>query len=171
MRQAITREPELELLAGRALAKLSPSRTHGVIQLAVGNLLLARSRGRGCVATEWRFALNADGDPRTSLIPDVAFVSNERLALLGAEAREEPPFAPDIAVEVRSPDDRIADVEWKMNAYLAYGGVLALDVVPIDRIVRAYSHAGLAVFARGERFACAEVPWLTFQVAEVFANL
>jgi len=125
----------------------------------VGNLLLARSRGRGCVATEWRFALNADGDPRTSLIPDVAFVSNERLALLGAEAREEPPFAPDIAVEVRSPDDRIADVEWKMNAYLAYGGV------------RAYSHAGLAVFARGERFACAEVPWFTFHVAEVFANL
>lgn len=159
MRQAITREPELELLAGRALAKMSPSRTHGVIQLAVGNLLLACSRGRGCVATEWRFALNADGDPRTSLIPDVAFVSNERLALLGAEAREEPPFAPDIAVEVRSPDDRIADVEWKMNAYLAYGGV------------RAYSHAGLAVFARGERFACAEVPWFTFHVAEVFANL
>ena len=91
--------------------------------------------------------------------------------MLDAEAREEPPFAPDIAVEVRSPGDRIADVEWKMNAYLAFGGLLALDIVPNERIVRAYSHAALAVFARGERFACAEVPWFTFDVAEVFANL
>ena len=171
MRQMVTWEPEIELLGGREVPKVSPRRTHGVVQLSIAAILLARSLGKGCVATEWRFVLNADGVPRTVLIPDVAFVSNERLALLDAEAREEPPFAPDIAVEVRSPDDRIADIEWKMNAYLAYGAAIALDVAPSERIIRAYSHAGLAVFARGDRFECAAAPWFTFEIAEVFANI
>jgi len=171
MQHALAWEPEIELLAGRELPKVSPRSTHSVVQLAMGSILLARSAGRGLVGTEWRFAINADGDPRTSLIPDVAFVSNERLASLDAEAREEPPFAPDIAVEVRSPNDRVTDVEWKLRAYLAHGGLLALDVLPTARIIRAFTHDGVQEFAQFERFACAAAPWFSFEVAAAFANL
>ncbi|HUY11683.1 MAG TPA: Uma2 family endonuclease [Candidatus Dormibacteraeota bacterium] len=172
MQHAALWEPEIEYLAGREVPKVSPRRAHGVVQANVVQIVqrCARELG-GTVATEWRFAINADGDPRTSLVPDVAFLSNERLAALDEEAREEPPFAPDVAIEVRSPSDRIADVEWKMAAYLAHGALLALDVIPADRVVRAFTREGMRVFSEGERFASDAAPWLQFNARDAFCNI
>ena len=171
MRHAVIWEPEIEILAGREVPKVSPRTTHSLVQGALWGILSRCAQGRGGVGTEWRFAIDADGDPRTSLVPDVAFVSSERLAVLDAESREEPPFAPDIAIEVRSATDRIADVEWKMAAFLAHGAVLTLDVVPDERVVRAFTHDGIRTYREGERFECAALPWFSFEIAEAFLAL
>ena len=73
--------------------------------------------------------MNAPHVPRTSLVPDIAFVARERLDALAPAKREQPPLSPDVAIEIRSPNDRLANVEWKMRAYLELGGTLALDVI------------------------------------------
>lgn len=94
-------KPYIEYLAGRAVPKVSPKRRHGMVQGALFAILREQARGRGDVATEWRCYLPAE-PRRTSLVPDVAFISNESLAPLTEQEREMPQFAPDIAIEVRS---------------------------------------------------------------------
>ena len=45
------------------------------------------------------------------------------------------PFAPDLAVEVRSPNDRDDEVEEKIQLWLAAGSLLVWDVDPENRTV------------------------------------
>ncbi len=162
--------PEIEFLAGRPLAKVSPKQSHAVVQLALASLVRDLARGRGKVGTEWRFRLAARPTP-TSLVPDVAFVSTGRLAKLPPRLREEPPFAPDLAIEIRSPSDRIANVRWKMHAYLEAGAALALDVVVARRKIVAYGSNGVREYAEGDAFAHEALSWLSFRVADAFADL
>jgi len=68
---------------------------------------------------------------------------------------ERPPFAPDLAVEIRSPDDRDRNVARKVEIYLAYGSRLVLDVHPKRKTIVApgelpgFSFDVTAFFARG----------------------
>jgi Uma2 family endonuclease len=171
MRQTIDDRPYIEFLAGRAVPKVTPQRRHGFLQITIGMLLRRLAGNRGDVGSEWRFYMNAPGEPRTSLVPDVAFVSRERLDELPPELREKTPLSPDIAVEIRSPDDRVDDVEWKMRAYLSMGGTLALDVLPDTHEVRSFTRDGMRVFSNGDRFESDAVPWLAFDVSGVFDGL
>jgi Uma2 family endonuclease len=171
MQHAIDEKPYTEILAGRLVRKVSPQRRHALLQLRLATLVARLAGERGDVGTEWRFYMNAPHVPRTSLVPDIAFVARERLDALTPEKREQPPLSPDVAIEIRSPDDRITNVEWKMRAYLDLGGTLALDVLPESEEIRAFTSNGMKIFGHGDRFACEAVPWLEFDVAEVFAGL
>ncbi len=164
-------KPYVEYIDGEAIRKVSPKRRHAIVQLALARLLQDASVGRGTVGTEWRFHLTRGRNERTTLVPDVAFVSSKRLAALPEPDREEPPFAPDIAAEVRSPSDRIAVVERKIELYLAFGALVVLDVLPNQRIVRAITADGIAVRREGEFIADARLPWLRIGVAGIFAEL
>lgn len=160
--------PEIEYLNGRPHPKVSPKRTHALVQFALA-LVLRRCGGAiGNVATEWRFKLSGD----TELVPDVAFVSFDRLRALTDEEAEEPPFAPDIAIEVRSPSRRPAYDVSKIREYLSHGAKLVLDVDPKARAIHAHdSGVGRVAFHSGDRFAHDAFPWLIFEVDEVFADL
>ncbi|MDE2481061.1 MAG: Uma2 family endonuclease [bacterium] len=171
MRQAIDEKPYTEILAGRSVPKVSPKRRHAILQWRIAALVARLAGDRGDVGTEWRFWISGPGEPRTTLVPDVAFVSRERMAALTPEEREQPPFAPDLAIEVRSPSDRIADVEWKRRAYLAAGARVVIDVLPEAREIRALSTAGDATLRIGERYTSDALLWLAFDVADIFAGL
>jgi Uma2 family endonuclease len=171
MQRSIDERPYIEFLAGRAVPKVSPKRIHSVLQWRLAALVQSLALDRGDVGTEWRFWIGGERDPRTSLVPDVAYVSRERLDALTKREREQPPFAPDVAFEIRSPGDRTADVEWKMRAYLADGALAAFDVLPEERIVRAFTSTGAATLREGERFTSDALPWLAFAVAELFAGV
>lgn len=56
-----------------------------------------------------------------ALLPDVAFVTADRLAALSARDQQRPPFAPDVAIEIRSPSDRERNIARKIELYLARG--------------------------------------------------
>jgi Uma2 family endonuclease len=163
--------PEIEYLAGRPVPKVSPKRTHAMVQLTIGAILMRCAGDRGESGTEWRMRLSGVGEPKTSLVPDVSFCSFERLDSLTEDQREQPPFAPDVAVEVRSPSDRVADVEWKMQAYLDRGAVVVLDVLPHERMIRAFTNDGLTIFSEAEEFTLDVIPWLRFAISEAFAGL
>jgi Uma2 family endonuclease len=165
--RTLNEKPYLEILDGRQARKVSPKRQHAVLQWRVAAYLQELAGNRGDVGTEWRCWLN--GPKLTTLVPDVAFVSTERLAPLEAVQREEPPFAPDIAIEIRSPGDRIARVEWKMRAYLKHGCFVAVDMHPDTRELRIFTIDGMRVYREGERFASTDLPWLVLDVTAIFA--
>jgi Uma2 family endonuclease len=168
MREIVSDRTEVEYLDGRPYPKVSPKWSHGAAQMAIAMALARCGETRGHVVTEVRFKL----EPGTEFVPDVAFVSFDRLRELGDRDAEEPPFAPDIAVEVRSPSARGTYEARKVRAYLAHGAVLVLDVDPQKRQVVAYARDGGArTYCEGESFEHEIVPWLRFEVGEVFANV
>jgi Uma2 family endonuclease len=92
------------------------------------------------VGTEWRFRISPAGERLRPLVPDVSFVSLDRLRGLSRDAIQAPPFAPTVAVEIRSPGDDPLDIADKIRVYLRGGSSLAIVVDPHDRTMSL--HAG-----------------------------
>jgi len=163
--------PELEWVRGRALQKVSPQRTHSRLQAALTMRLDRWATGRGEVGPEWRFRVAPPGEVRRPLVPDVAYVSNERLRPLSDEDIELPPLAPDVAVEILSPDDRRADVEDKIDVYLRAGSSLAIVVDPKRRVVELHDRSGARVLGESDVIAHAALPGFSYSVRELFGVL
>jgi Uma2 family endonuclease len=164
-------EPEVEVLRGVEVPKVSPRRRHGRLQMAMAAMLEAWAGDNGEVATEWRFWLSrGPGAEETTLVPDVAFVTHERMSTLSNEDAEEPPFAPTLAVEIRSPGDRDRNVRTKASLYLAAGSLLVLDVDSARLRIVAFDRRGERTFTEDDAFAHESLPGLTFAVAEFFAR-
>ncbi|MGH7727946.1 MAG: Uma2 family endonuclease [Vulcanimicrobiaceae bacterium] len=147
--------------------KVSLQRTHGMVAGRLCTMLAAWAAAHGDVAVEWRVYL-AEG---VTLVPDVAFISRARLAPLARREREMPPFAPDIAVEVRSPEDSERRIRRKTKLYLRYGATLVLNVDPGTRSIAVESARETRSFAAGSVVAPEEFPGLAIDVAAVFAGL
>jgi Uma2 family endonuclease len=96
-------------------------------------------------------------------------VTTERLAGLDDDAAEEPPFAPDVAVEIRSPGDRERNILAKVALYLRAGAQLVLDVDPEVCRITAYDASGFKVFNADDIFAHQHAPGLEFEVGRLFA--
>jgi Uma2 family endonuclease len=167
--QTISDVPEIEVLRGIEVPKVSPRRRHARLQGLLFVLLDRWAAARGDVGTEWRFQLSKRPGGETSLVPDVAYVANARLSALDPESAEEPPFAPHIAIEVRSPDDRDRNIQAKIALYLDAGALLVLDVDPQSRRITASDADGVQVFRADDTFAHSHAPGLAFAVGELFA--
>lgn len=163
--------PELEYLGGRAFPKVSPKRTHSLVQRAVLSILERCAQDYGEFGAEWRFRVGVHDGTSDSFLPDVGFISFERLSQLSDEEAEEPPCAPDVAIEVRSPSSHIGLLKAKIQRYLQTGALLVLDIDPQKRTVVAHCAEGTKEFTKSDRFEHDAAPWLTFDVTELFANL
>ena len=69
--------------------------------------------------------------------PDVAFVRRERVEALGRQTGYWPE-APDLAIEVISPNDRYTEVEEKVADWLAAGTRMVVVANPRNRTVRVH---------------------------------
>jgi Uma2 family endonuclease len=85
-------------------------------------------------AAETGFKISTN--PDTVRAPDAAFVTRERIEKLGIP-KEYWPGAPDLAVEVVSPNDSYVDVEEKVLDWLEAGTRMVI-VVPGKRVVSVY---------------------------------
>ena len=160
-------KPYKELYDGVVHEKVSPQRIHAKISGRLFTLFEKWGGNRGDVGVEWRVYL-AEG---TTLVPDVAFISDERLAALTEERREKPPFAPDIAVEVRSPEDRERNIRRKTELYLAHGATMVLNVDPATRTVRLSDLSGDVMLRQGDDIVHRAFPDLKLAISEIFAPL
>jgi Uma2 family endonuclease len=97
----------------------------------------SRSLGR-VLAAETGFKLFTN--PDTVRAPDVAFVSHDRIP--DPLPRGFAPFAPDLAVEVLSPDDKPGEVLEKVADWLKAGTRLVWVIDPDRRSARAYREDG-----------------------------
>ncbi len=164
-------KPETEWVRGRALQKVSPQRTHSRLQGALTMRLDRWATGRGEVGPEWRFRVAPAGEVRRPLVPDVAYVSNERLRPLSDKEVETPTLAPDVAVEVLSPDDCRADVGDKIAVYLRAGSSLVIVVEPQQRAVELHDSAKIVRLDETGTIEHWALPGFSYPVRELFAVL
>jgi len=162
------RKPYVELIDGVPVPKVSSKTRHSLLQLEFAVWLRTWAGERGIVGTEWRLWLVPTGERRSSLVPDVAYVAKERMAPLGRDAYEMPPFSPDVAVEIRSRGDRPGTIRRKVELYLAHGARLVLDIDPATRTIVAHDATSVRSFGDGDRFEHSAVAGLTFETGELF---
>ena len=107
-------------------------------------------------------------DPDTVRAPDVAFVRAERIP--PEPVRGFFPGAPDLAVEVLSPDDRASAVLDKVHQWLAAGCLVVWVVDPEKRTVTVYNGPDRTVTltAADELSADNLLPGLRLPVTEIF---
>ena len=126
-----------ELVRGRLVVREPAGYVHGDVAMLIGAAVLqhveANSLGR-VFAAETGFTL-ARG-PDTVRAPDVAFIRSERLPSPPPTGFAE--VAPDLAVEVLSPDDRPGEVLEKVGDWLNAGTLLVWVIDPRRRIARVY---------------------------------
>jgi Uma2 family endonuclease len=111
---------KMELIDGRVVTMAPVGGEHGVRALELGHHLreFVRAHSLGRVMVETGFVLQRN--PDSVRAPDVSFVAHDQLPG-GAVPRGFLPFAPVLAVEVVSPDDREREIREKIDAYLAAG--------------------------------------------------
>jgi Uma2 family endonuclease len=133
-----------ELIRGRMIVREPAGFRHGdvamAIALAIGQYLQTHASGR-LLAAETGFVLSTN--PDTVRAPDVAFVRNERIPvpLPRGYAR----FAPDLVVEVLSPDDRPNEVLEKVADWLNAGTRLVWVIDPERRTGRVHRPDGTII--------------------------
>jgi Uma2 family endonuclease len=164
-------KPAIESIRGRWARKVSPRTRHSILQYRLATVLGAWAGERGDVGVEWRFYFLPAGEKPSSLVPDVAYVSSERLPLRYGEWRERPTIAPDIAAEVVSPRDRRALLDEKIAMYLAYGSQLVVVVDPQTRSIEMHEPAGARTFHEPEIATCAAHGDLRIDSEKLFARL
>ncbi len=130
-----------ELVRGRLVVREPPGTRHGAIAANLTYYISdhVRRQGLGTVFaqdTGFKIASNPD----TVRAPDVAFVARERAG--GIPPRGYAELAPDLLVEVLSPDDRAAEVLAKVADWLAAGVRLVWVVDPERKEARVYRPDG-----------------------------
>lgn len=130
-----------ELIHGRLVVREPPGTWHGVVS---ANVLVALSvfvkaqRAGTVMAQDTGFKIRSD--PDTVRAPDAAFLDPERSRKI--TPRGYSAVAPNLVVEVLSPDDRPADVLEKIADGLSAGVELAWVVDPERREVRIHRADG-----------------------------
>lgn len=109
-------------------------------------------------------------EPDTVRAPDISFLSEARIPPEGI-GRGFLRIAPDLAVEVLSPEDTMAEIEEKITDYFAAGTRLVWVVNPRARTVTVYRpDARPYVLGRHERLGGEEiVPGFSCQGEDIFA--
>jgi Uma2 family endonuclease len=164
-------KPETEWVRGRPLQKVSPKRDHSRIQGRFGAALEAWAQGRGEWGPEWRFRVAPPGEPRRPLVPDLAFVSYERLRGHDLEAIQAPAFAPDVAIEILSKGDRRLDIADKIAVYLSAGTLLVIVVDPARRTVALHDPERATLLCEQDTLVHPALPEFALDLTTLFAAL
>lgn len=100
-------------------------------------------------------------------IPDVAYISKERLPQLPERHALLPP---DLAVEIKSPTDFVRDLRYKAVRYLGFGTRLVWLVLPDDQTVEVYTpDQDVQTLAIGDTLSGGDMlPGFTLPVQQIF---
>ena len=130
-----------ELVRGVLMVREPAGFRHGevIMQLAKPLALFVDAHDLGRVlAAETGFKLASN--PDTVRAPDIAFVSRRRVP--SPSPKGYPALAPDLVVEVLSPDDRPGEVLGKVAEWLSAGCRLVWVLDPDRRVARVYRADG-----------------------------
>jgi Uma2 family endonuclease len=166
-------KPATEWVNGRALQKMNPRERHGRAQGAflVALLSWSRDHGAGRVCAEWDFRLAPPGEPRRPLVPDVAYLSYERVGYEDDDDAGIPRVAPNAVVEILSPGDARRDVDEKIRVYLACGSDVVFIVDPVHETVEAHSSDGIERFGGCDIVMYRALVGFALPVASIFEKI
>src|SRR5436309_8502368 len=130
-----------ELVRGRLIVREPPGGRHGLVAMTLairlGNYVERMEAGK-LFAAETGFTLFRG--PDTVRAPDIAFVRRERLP--SSVPVGFPELAPDLVVEVLSPDDRPGETLAKVGDWLEASARLVWVIDPQGRNARVYRADG-----------------------------
>ena len=133
-------EPAGEYVCGEVIQKPMPDQAHSAIQLYLGMLLyqfLAQTK-LGRAGPEWRCIFGPPGRER-AFVPDLMYASFARLPHGDARTHRFLRTAPDLAVEVLSPDQPVGPFVDKILFYLRHGVRLVWVVDPATETVLVFA--------------------------------
>ena len=160
-----------ELVRGK-LRKMAPTGGEHAdisadIHISLGVYVRENRLGRTRIA-EPGFIL--ERDPDSVRAPDIAFVGQERIEAIGKTTRYWPE-APDLAIEVISPNDRYSEVNEKVADYLAAGTRMVVVVNPRNRTVNVHTPDNTITLEMGDTLDGGEVvPGWQMPVADMFTD-
>ena len=122
-----------ELFDGELIEMSGPGGTHGRIAIKLGSYLFifAEENELGIVTGETGY--HPAGDRYNLLLPDVAFISFERAPDPFPDKLV--PVMPDIAVEIMSPSNTLAELRDKAQRYMRLGTSLVWIIMPADQSI------------------------------------
>ena len=157
-----------ELERGVVVPVNPPGFPHGAIAVAIAVRLHAfvQPRGLGAVVVESGFTISRN--PDTVRGPDVSFVRRERTG--SGRARGYLTGAPDLAVEIRSPDDSMRSLVSRADEYIAAGARLVWLVDPDSTSVQVHAPgAAMRTLTASDVLDGGEVlPGFTMEIAALF---
>jgi Uma2 family endonuclease len=167
-------KPYREYACGEVYQKPMPDLDHSRLQLFLAVLIRQFLAGSpmGVVAIEWRCVFGPPGMKR-AFVPDVVFATHERRAVPGENARVFLWTAPDLAIEVLSPDQPAGEFADKVLFYLLHGVRLLWVVDPAIRTIRVYRPSeDVVLLQEGDTLDGGDVlPGLRLPVDRIFAEL
>ncbi len=146
-----------ELLEGKLRLMAPTGYEHGRSELTVGKIILAfvEKQGIGHVFVG-EVGIYTRRSPDTVRGADVLYISNERFSEVQSESFLD--VAPELVVEIISPNDRWVHTMEKLEEYFAIGVKAVWIADPKHRTVRVYgSPTTVERFAEGDTLTCEDV--------------
>lgn len=158
-----------ELVRGQLVVREPAGQQHGYVAMEIGAAILqyVKAHTLGVVyAAETGFTLFRN--PDTVRAPDVAFVRTERIPDHSKRGFAE--LAPDLAVEVLSPDDTKPEVRDKVADWLEAGARLVWVIDPWHRDAHVYRADGTEshITTGGVLDGADVLPGFTYAIADLF---
>ena len=159
------RDRLFELVNGEIVEKAA-TQEHGMIALNIGTFfklyLAEHPIGRASVETRHR----APDDNANDLLPDVSFTRDLDKPIVKAGPV---PYMPDLAVEIKSPDDTYKGMREKARYYLAKGTRMVWLVFPDKRIVEVYTANDEQILTENDTLTGGDVlPGFSLAVRQIF---
>ena len=170
--EELLRRPDLEpceLVAGRIVPRTPTGDEQGDVELKLGHRLrqYGKESGRGR-AVGGEVGIYIRRNPDTVRAADIAFISKERDVRPRAKGYFE--VAPELVVEVLSPDDRMSEVREKLRDYFSADVVAVWLVDPALRRVLVYRSPTEVTVLDERQFLTGEdlLPGFSVLVSEIF---
>lgn len=159
-------EREYEIVNGKPVAKAMEGARHGGVCArllgALGRFVMELELG-GVYASNTSFKIGCD-----ERMPDISFVTAERIPAEG-EPEGLWQLAPDLAVEVVSPNDFWQDVLGKMRAYFAAGVREVWLVAPESKEVYVYTDPeSVRILSEDKELTSELLPSFCCKLSEIF---
>jgi Uma2 family endonuclease len=165
-------KPATEFINGQLVQKMSPRALHGRTEGRFFAALdaWANEHGTGRVSAEWDFDLTPPGERTHRLVPDVAYLSYERISYEDEESAQIPAVAPSVAVEVLSPGQTMNDMAEKVRIFLAAGCELVIVIDPREEYALLHDGTPVRRIERDQPLTHAALPHFSIILAPLFVR-